>query len=122
MGVIKIEGIRIRANHGCMAEEEKIGGMYIIDVMLVTDFGEAAKKDDLTKTIDYCEVYEIVKTEMTIRSKLIEQVAQRILDKLTHLYKPVLDHAEVKVTKLNPPINGDVERVSVIVQMEQEQD
>ncbi len=114
MGIIKLEGIKFRANHGCMEEEAKIGGMYSVDVMLDTDFTEAAQKDDLSKTIDYCEVYEIVKAEMSIRSKLIEQVAQRIVDKLRERFTG-LQYTEVKVTKWNPPINGDVEKVSVVV-------
>ena len=116
MGVIKVEGIRLRANHGCMVEEEKIGGMYIVDVMLVCDFEGATGSDQLTDTIDYCDIYEIVKHEMAIRSKLIEHVAQRILTAIKSKYH-ALEHAEVKVTKLNPPINGDVERVSVVVQL-----
>ena len=114
MGIIKIEGMRFRANHGCMDEEAKIGGMYIVDVMLDTDLGEAVKSDDLTKTIDYCQVYEVVKAEMAIRSKLIEYVAQRIVNKLTAKFT-TLKYTEVKVTKLNPPINGDVEKVSVVI-------
>jgi len=114
MGIIKVEGIRLRANHGCMEEEAKIGGMYVVDVMLVTNFEEAAQTDNLSKTIDYCDVYEVVKAEMAIRSKLIEHVAQRILDKIKIKFE-TLEHAEVKVTKLNPPINGDVKKVSVVV-------
>ena len=114
MGIIKVEGIRLRANHGCMEEEAKIGGQYIVDVMLDTDFSAAAKDDKLSETIDYCDVYEIVKAEMAIRSKLIEHVAQRIIDKLKAKLT-TLNYAEVKVTKLNPPINGDVERVCVII-------
>jgi dihydroneopterin aldolase len=114
MGIIKVEGIRLRANHGCMEEEAKIGGNYIVDVMLDTDFSDAAKSDNLSQTIDYCDVYEIVKAEMAIRSKLIEHVAQRIIDKLKSKLKD-LNYAEVKVSKLSPPINGDVEKVCVIV-------
>ena len=102
------------AYHGCMEEEARIGGNYIVDVTLEADLSVAAKTDDLSKTIDYCEVYEIVKTEMAIRSKLIEQVAQRITNSLREKFT-TLQHAEVKLTKLNPPINGDVEKVSIVI-------
>jgi dihydroneopterin aldolase len=114
MGIIKVEGIKFRAHHGCMDEEAKIGGMYIVDVMIDTDFEEASQRDELSKTIDYCEVYEVVKTEMAIRSKLIEHVAQRILTQLQNRFVQ-LHYAEVKLTKLSPPINGDVEKVSVVL-------
>ena len=111
---IIVEGIRLYAYHGCMEEEARIGGNYIVDVTLEADLSVAAKTDDLSKTIDYCEVYEIVKTEMAIRSKLIEQVAQRITNSLREKFT-TLQHAEVKLTKLNPPINGDVEKVSIVI-------
>src|ERR1051326_6908546 len=106
---INIEGINLYAYHGCLEEEAKIGGNYIVDVYLVTDFSEAAKTDDLTKTIDYCTVYEIAKAEMGIRSKLIEQVCQRIFDRIQKEW-PKLISTHVKITKLIPPIGGDVDK------------
>lgn len=111
---INIEGIKLYAYHGCLEEEAKIGGNYIVDVYITTDFTEAAKTDDLKKTVDYCTVYEISKAEMAIRSKLIEQVCQRIFDKIKSELKGIKT-LHVKVTKLVPPMNGDVEKVSVVV-------
>ncbi len=109
---INIEGINIYAYHGCMEEEAVIGGNYIIDVYIQTDFSEAAKTDELLKTIDYCTVYEVCKKEMALRSKLIEQVIERVFNSLRSELKGI-DHLHVKLTKLRPPINGDVDRVSV---------
>ena len=109
---INIEGIKLYAYHGCLEEEAKIGGNYVVDIFITTDFSVAAKSDDLTKTIDYCTVYEIAKTEMAIRSKLIEQVAQRIFEKMKNQF-PTIISLHVKLTKLSPPILGDVEKVSV---------
>lgn len=109
---INIEGIKLYAYHGCLEEEAKIGGNYIVDVYLTTDFTEAVKTDDLTKTVDYCAIYEIAKKEMAIRSKLIEEVCQRIYNSITTELKGIKT-LHVKVTKLVPPMNGDVERVSV---------
>jgi dihydroneopterin aldolase len=109
---INIEGIKLYAHHGCLDEEAKIGGHYSVDVYMTTDFLEAAKTDDLSKTIDYCSIYEICKAEMAIRSKLIEQVCQRIYTR-TRADFPTLKTLHVKVTKHTPPMNGDVEKVSV---------
>jgi 7,8-dihydroneopterin aldolase/epimerase/oxygenase len=114
MNKIIVEGINVHAYHGCLEEEGKIGCKYTVDVSMETDFSEAAKTDDLTKTIDYVIVYNIVKTEMAIRSKLIEQVGQRIIDTLKKQFT-TLQKVEVKVTKLNPPMNGDVDRVSIVI-------
>jgi len=110
--IIKVEGISVYAFHGCLEEEGKIGGNYIVDVTMNTDFSEAAETDDLTKTIDYVDVYTIVKQEMAIRSKLIEHVGKRILDRLIAQFK-TLKTCRVKITKINPPMNGNVEKVSV---------
>jgi dihydroneopterin aldolase len=109
---INIEGIKLYAYHGCLEEEAKIGGNYIVDVYMTLDFTEAANTDDLTKTVDYCSIYEICKAEMAIRSRLIEPVCQRIYGKIQYAF-PALKTIHVRLTKLVPPMNGDVEKVSV---------
>ena len=114
MHKIIVEGIKVFAYHGCLEEESKIGTHYTVDVWMETDFSEAAKTDDLTKTIDYVTVYDIVKKQMAIRSKLIEQVGQRIVDELKSEFN-TLHKLEVKVTKHNPPMNGNVEKVSIVI-------
>ena len=112
MGVIAVSGIKLYAFHGCMEEEEKIGSDYEVDVVLESDLSEAAKSDDLTQTVDYVAVNKIVTEEMAIRSKLLEHVAQRIIAKLADNH-PEIVFMEVSVGKLNPPIDGNVDRVVV---------
>ena len=114
METILIEGIKLYAYHGCMQEEAAIGGHYIVDVSIVADLKKASSSDRLNDTIDYVSVFEVVKKEMAIPSKLIEHVAKRILDRLKKKF-PETGSIAVKVTKLNPPINGEVEKVSVIL-------
>lgn len=109
---INIEGIQLYAYHGCLEEEGKIGANYIVDVSMVVDFKEAAETDDLSKTIDYCDIYTISKEEMALRAKLIEQVGQRIYERIKTTF-PSIEKLHVKVTKLLPPMNGNVERVSI---------
>ena len=94
MHKITVEGIKVYAYHGCLEEESKIGSNYTVDVLMDTDFSEAAKTDDLEKTIDYVIVYTIVKTQMAIRSKLIEQVGQnRCLEKRVRFVNRTLSAA-----------------------------
>lgn len=114
MAKILVEGIRLYSYHGCMKEESVIGGNYIVDVCIKADMSKPSKTDNLKDAIDYVTVYEIVKKEMAVRSKLIEHVAQRILNKLKKSFKKA-EFIEIKVTKLNPPIEGDVEKVSVVI-------
>ena len=112
MGVITVSGIKLYAYHGCMQEEAKIGSDYEVDVVLEADFSDAANTDDLAKTVDYVSVNKIVVEEMAIRSKLLEHVVLRIIQRLTQNYSEIVT-MEVSVAKLTPPINGNVERVVV---------
>lgn len=114
MHKIIVEGINLYAYHGCLEEEAKIGANYMVDVMMETDFTEAAQSDDLSKTVDYVVVFNIVKKQMAIRSKLIESVGQRIVNELKKEFSS-LKKVEVKISKLNPPMNGNVEKVSIII-------
>jgi dihydroneopterin aldolase len=112
---IEVNGIKLYAFHGCLPEEGKIGGNYIVDVTITTDFTEAAKTDDLLKTVDYVVINKIVKEEMAVRSKLIEHVGQRITDRIKQEVNNV-EALRVKVTKVCPPINGDVDNVAIIIE------
>ncbi len=109
---INIEGIKLYAFHGCLEEEAKIGANYSVDVYITTDFSKAAASDDLHDTIDYCAIYEISKKQMAVRSKLIEQVCKRIFDEIVSEFKTITS-LKVKITKFSPPMNGNVEQVSV---------
>lgn len=112
---IEVNGIKLYAFHGCLPEEGKIGGNYIVDVKISTDFKEAAITDELEKTVDYVVVNKIVAEEMAIRSKLIEHVGQRIVNRIKNEIKNI-DSLRVKVTKICPPINGDVDNVAIIIE------
>jgi dihydroneopterin aldolase len=112
---IEVNGIKVYAFHGCLEEEGKIGGNYLVDVMLNTNFSIAAKNDDLTQTIDYVDINKIVCEEMAIRSKLIEHVGQRIINRIKQEIKKI-DFIKIKVTKICPPINGDVDNVAIIIE------
>lgn len=119
MGIIRLNNIRVYAFHGCMDEESRIGSDYLVDLKLDTDFSKAAQTDDLDHTIDYVAANRIVQEEMAIRSKLIEHVAARILQRLQSEFESLLS-AEVVVTKINPPMGGQVDCVSVSVQWNRE--
>ena len=112
MGIITVSGIKLYAYHGCMQEEAKIGSNYEVDVVIESDLSKAAMSDNLTLTVDYVAVNKIVTEEMAVRSKLLEHVAQRIIAKLANNH-PEIVCMEVSVAKLNPPINGNVDRVVV---------
>ncbi len=117
MGVIIIGPIRVYAYHGCLPEEGKIGGEYSVVIKVTADFYKAEKNDELSSTVDYCDVHEIVVREMKVRSKLIEHVAARIAEALKNEL-PLIEEVEVSLTKMTPPMNGDVDQVCVVVNRE----
>lgn len=112
---IEVNGIKLYAFHGCLPEEERIGGHYKVDVSFQTDFTEASYTDELIKTVDYVDINKIVCEEMAIRSKLIEHVGQRIF---TRIKKDIhlISYLRIKIIKICPPINGDVENVAIIIE------
>ena len=103
MGTIKLQNIRTFSFHGCLEEEGKIGSDYRVDLTVRADLSKSAKSDDLKDTVDYVHLNKIVKQEMAIRSKLLEEVAKRILDRILNEISMV-NKAKVAVSKLNPPI------------------
>ena len=102
------------AHHGCMKEEQMIGTRFLVDVVLETETLKAEKTDDLSSTINYQTVYELIAGEMRIRSKLLEHVARRILDRICAQFPQILA-AEVKICKLNPPVGGKMDKVCVLL-------
>lgn len=112
MSIIRINNIRIHARHGCLPEEAMIGCHYRVDAEITTDFSVAAERDDLSMTVDYCDVQRIVAREMAIRSKLIEHVLERMGNSMLSEL-PRIDRLRLTLTKLAPPMGGDVESVAV---------
>ena len=114
MGIIQVNNIKLYAFHGCLDEEAKIGSEYSVDVEIKANLKKSSKTDELADTVDYVHLNRIVKEEMAIRAKLLEEVAQRILDRI---FKEILmvKKAKVSVAKINPPIGGNVEEVVIIL-------
>jgi dihydroneopterin aldolase len=115
LGTIKISNIKVYAYHGCLVEEGKIGSDYRIDLSVKADLKNSAETDQLADTVDYVHLNKIVKEEMAVRTKLLETVAALILDRIL-LEIPLVNKAKIKVSKLNPPIGGNVEMVSIIME------
>lgn len=114
LGIIKVKNIRIYAYHGCLIEEGKIGSDYRVDLSVKADLKNSSKTDELADTVDYVHLNKIVKDEMAIRTKLLETVAAKILDRI-FIEIPMALNAKVNISKLNPPIGGNVEMVSILM-------
>ena len=114
MATIALEGIHFYAYHGFYEEEQIIGNEYVIDVYVNTSTFAASVSDDLFRTVNYETLYLICQMEMRKKHKLLETVAQRILDRINAQFDNA-QGAKVRVRKLNPPIDGCVDSAYVEV-------
>lgn len=112
MGIIKLKNIRTYSYHGCLVEESKIGSDYSVDLEIKTDLQKSALSDNLKDTVDYVHLNKIVEEEMAVRSQLLEHVAHRIMKRIFNEIS-IISAIKLDVSKLNPPIGGDVEAVTI---------
>jgi dihydroneopterin aldolase len=112
MAVISLEGMEFFAYHGCFSEEQIIGTRFVVDLFIEVNTTMAEKTDKLSETVNYQDLFLTVKEQMMIKSKLLEHVGRRILDAVLAKY-PEIEHAEVKISKMNPPLGGKTGSVSV---------
>ena len=111
---VHVNNIKTYSYHGCLDEEGVIGSDYRVDVEVDVKNKLAQQTDNLSQTVDYSDVTKIVVEEMGIRSKLIETVSARIMRRIHNECEHV-SSVIVSVTKINPPIDGDVETVCVVL-------
>lgn len=112
MGIIKVKNIRVFSHHGCLKEETAIGSDYRVDLKVKANLQTSAISDKLNDTVDYVFLNKVIREEMAKPSKLLETVAKRILKRMFNEDK-LVRKATVSVSKLNPPIGGDVEMVTI---------
>lgn len=115
MGEIAVEGMRFRAFHGCYEEEAIVGNEYEVDLRMRCDTRRAEASDDVADSVNYQLAYMVVAEQMAIRSHILENVCRRILDALFEEL-PLLEWAEVKVSKLAPSMGGVVRATSVTLE------
>lgn len=109
---VHIDGIRLHARHGVLPQEQLTGNDYIINVRVGYDISRAMQTDDVADTLNYAEVYNIIKEEMSTPSKLIEHVAGRIATRLMDSYSQI-SSVMLRITKCNPPMGADCDGAGV---------
>jgi len=112
MSIISIEGMEFFAYHGCFKEEQVIGTKFRCDAFLEVDTTKAEQTDNLSDTVNYQSVFQVVKHEMETKSKLLEHVGRRIINRIKKEF-PQVEHVRLKIRKLNPPLGGKIDFVSV---------
>lgn len=102
---IELHGLTFHAYHGVLPEEREQGNTFVVDLLLDADIHRAVLTDELSDTVNYAEVYAVVKREMESPSLLLEHVCGRIAVALLDAFG-ALQRVRVSVTKKNPPIEG----------------
>lgn len=110
--IITLEGMEFHAFHGCYELERKTGSHFEVSLRIETPIGEVADTDDVSKAVNYLNVYQCVKEQMSISSHTIERVASNIIQALKSGFPQIL-HVECKVCKIAPPLGGKIKKVSV---------
>jgi 7,8-dihydroneopterin aldolase/epimerase/oxygenase len=112
---IELENMKFYAFHGHFETEQIVGNHFVAQLMLETDDTMASITDRLEDAIDYQKLYAIIKSEMEIPSHLLEHLAGRIIEKIYCEFKAI-SRVSVKISKVNPPIGGEMQQVSVTME------
>ena len=109
---ITLNNLHYYAYHGVAAQENRIGNEYTVNLRLKVDIRRAAETDEVEHTVNYAEVYEVVKSEMAVPSRLLEHVCARISKALLQHF-PMIEEIEISLSKRNPPMGADIETAGV---------
>ena len=112
MDSIELKTMTFHAYHGVLEQEQKVGNTYTIDLKLYLDLSKAMQSDCLDDTINYAEVWQSVKEEMAIPSRLIEHAAGRIIQRIKSDFPSVVS-VKICLAKKNPPMGADLREASV---------
>jgi len=109
---IFLENVIFYAYHGIIPQETTVGNTFIINLTIKGDFIKSMETDDVADTISYADIYEVVKQEMSIPSKLLEHVCGRIMKRLFQDF-PAIEEVNIKLSKLNPPMGADIDSAGI---------
>jgi dihydroneopterin aldolase len=116
---ISLNDLQIHAHHGVLEHERICGNMFTINLHMKVDITSAAATDDLRDALNYAEVYEAVKEEMGIPSRLLEHVAMRIIQRLFCDF-PQIEAIKLKLEKHHPPMNADIKSASIEIEKDRQ--
>ncbi len=110
--VLRLRNMRFFAYHGLFPEENKLGQYFEVDIDVFADLSAAGKTDDVDKTPNYPQIYELVERAVTQRRfKLVEALAEHIAQVVGEFLAPV--ELKVRVRKPNPPIQAHFDGIEV---------
>ena len=109
---ILLKNLRFKAFHGVMPQERTVGGDFVVSLRIGYPWQQAMTTDDVADTLNYAEVYDLVRQEMAVPSHLLEHVAGRIANSL-FLRFPAITSIDLWLSKLTPPMGADSDGAGV---------
>lgn len=116
-GKVSLEGLEFHAYHGVYPHERSSGNKFEVDVVVETNIEPSAFADDLTGTLNYETLYEVIRTEMEKPSKLLERVGQSMATTILERFPQALA-VTITIAKFNPPIGGVCRKAAVTIQQQ----
>ena len=113
---ISLRNVRFHAFHGVMPQERRVGGDFLVNLRVGYPLEQAMQSDEVSDTLNYAELYEVVKTEMMQPSNLLEHVAGRIADAVVKCF-PQVTSIDLDLTKQNPPMGADCDGAGVEIHL-----
>jgi dihydroneopterin aldolase len=111
-GTVYLKNVRLHAFHGVNQQEQVVGNDFIVNLRASYPLGKAMQSDDVGHALNYTELLEVVKTEMGQPSKLLENVAQRIAEKVFQRF-PEVGELCLDLRKVNPPMGADCDGAGI---------
>lgn len=109
---IRLDGIYVRAFHGCYDLEQQVGNRFRVDIVIRTPLGDLPATDDVTQAVNYLTVFEIVERTMQRTQRTIEAAASNVIAAIKEAFPQIVE-VECTVAKLAPPLGGKIDKVSV---------
>jgi dihydroneopterin aldolase len=113
--LVELNAMKFYAFHGISTQEKNVGNTFMVDISYACPSLEASLSDNIKDTVSYADVYNVVKTEMERPSQLLEHVAARISTALKSNF-PQFTYLKIRVSKLNPPLGGEVQSAAVVIE------
>ena len=109
---IRLDGIYVRAFHGCYDLEQQVGNRFRVDITIRTPLCDLPATDDVTQAVNYLTVFEIVERTMQRTQRTIEAAASNVIAAIKEAFPQIVE-VECTVAKIAPPLGGKIDKVSV---------
>ena len=113
---ISLRNVRFHAFHGVIPQVRRVGGDFLVNLRVGYPLEQAMQSDEVGDTLNYADLYAIVKAEMAVPSKLLEHVAGRIISAIEKQF-PKVTSIDLELTKQNPPLGADCDGAGVEIHL-----